>query len=102
MLQIVARKFFSATKEPIGIRCADQEGSLVRGSAEGVAMVRYTARGGTTFLYELGRKLQVIPSDADDDMSIEIDMDDLREFIEQLNHDVQAPTDADCAAVSGD
>jgi hypothetical protein len=66
-------------------------------------MHSYTARNGTTFQYEPGRKLQVTAADNElDGATIELDMEDVLEFVGTFKRDPKAPTDADCAAVSGD
>jgi hypothetical protein len=68
-------------------------------------MTRYTARNGTTFLLDHDADDQVKVAGVDDQgLVVSVDLEDLREFVQYLDAgmDVQAPTDADCAAVSAD
>jgi hypothetical protein len=72
-------------------------------------MTRYTARNGTTFLFDPAAEESVQVAGADDhvdgqSLTLSVDLDDLREFVQYLEAglDVQAPNDADCAAVGPD
>jgi hypothetical protein len=67
-------------------------------------MIRYTARNGTTFQMDDGEcRLHVTSAhDEESAIGIDIDLDDLREFLEHLDQKTDAPTDADAAAVSAD
>jgi hypothetical protein len=72
-------------------------------------MTRYTARNGTTFLFDPQAEESVQLAGADDNgasggQTLTVDLDDLREFMQYLDAglDVHAPNDADCAAVGPD
>jgi hypothetical protein len=73
-----------------------------------VAMLRYTARNGTTFHFDpaAGDCVQVISPDVEDalvDVAFPVDIEDLREFMQHLDDladDIE--TDADCSAVGPD
>jgi hypothetical protein len=68
-------------------------------------MNRYTARNGTTFRLDPDAEDSVkVAGAADDGQEFSVDLDDLREFLQYLEVGIamNAPTDADCAAVSAD
>ena len=70
-------------------------------------MIRYTARNGTTFHFDPNSAdcVQVISSDPDG-QPVPVDLEDLREFMQYLEDQIEAQTeiesDADAAAVSSD
>ncbi len=75
-------------------------------------MLHYTARNGTTFHFDaqLTNNVEVISADqegaADHNCGIQLDVDDLREFIQHLEEQCDflfdLPPDADAAAVGPD
>ena len=74
---------------------------------DGAAMLRYTARNGTTFQFDPTERecVRVIHAD-DPGESVDLDVEDLREFLQHLEdqldqlHDL--PSDADCSSVAAD
>ena len=70
-------------------------------------MLRYTARNGTTFQFDPQQHgcIHVIAAD-DPHESIELDLEDLREFLQHLEDRLEQledlPTDADLTAVGPD
>lgn len=70
-------------------------------------MLHYTARNGTTFHFDpqLTNNVEVISADQDGP-SVELDLDDLREFVQHLEEQCEfladLPPDADAAAVGPD
>ena len=69
-------------------------------------MLRYTARNGTTFHFSPDARGCVQVTGQPDDQPFELDLDDLREFVQHLDdlgpETADEPTDADITAVGPD
>ncbi|MEA2735215.1 MAG: hypothetical protein QOE14_1666 [Humisphaera sp.] len=75
--------------------------------AKGAAMLRYTARNGTTFQCDpTSGSVHVIAADEESGVAVALDLEDMREFLQHLEERLDAmnemETDADCTAVGPD
>jgi hypothetical protein len=78
-----------------------------RPSTDGAAMLRYTARNGTSFKYDPATSACVDVTPADEHgQPIPLNLDDLREFLQHLDDQAELladlETDADIAGVGAD